>query len=329
MNEDRERLLKAIADLENKGNGINKKEYKELQQLKALRDSEKDIREIAIQSIRVEKYKEKLKEELREINAEVKKQKRIKDLKNEIKTFELELNTLRIQVATLTEEIEKSNIDDKDRQSKILQQEKLKSIIAQKGSLYMEKQQQILQMNFDVGKFSNKTENELNNMKVNICSKISKCNIVISNLEYGKDWNQINMSLDKYEGTFTLQENKANKSHKEIQLLPTETEEKRRKPILSKVANWFKKNFKQKHKRKNKRKKEKQEFEELSIEENNEEISGNTNKIKSQDVKFKNYIKYVAMKGYETADKEIARIKLEENKEEAKRREAKYGERYE
>lgn len=285
MNEDRIRLLNAIEALENKGNKLTKEELKELQQLRALRDSGKDIREIAIQSIKVEKYKQKLQEELKNIDSK-------------LQEMQLELS---------------KNKSDEDNLMK-------------------------------------KTIENLKNSKFNISSKISKCNIVISNLEYGKDWNEIDLAIERYEGKFKLpikiekeekrKEEKINldKLYKEsqnenVEYIELEEQPKERRHFS--ISKWLKNKFEniRKNKRHNKRhNKRLEEIEELVVEEIKEEPKEEVkaDQKENPNVKFKNYIRWVASEGYEQADKKVAQIKLQERKEEARKREAeKYKGKYE
>lgn len=278
MNEDRIRLLNAIEALENKGNKLTKEELKELQQLRALRDSGKDIREIAIQSIKVEKYKQKLQEELKNIDS---------------KLQEMQL------------ELSKNKTNEDNSIEKYL--------------------------------------SSLKNSKFNISSKISKCNIVISNLEYGKDWDEIDFAIDRYERNFKLPTPKSKEERKkeekvdlekifkesqddEIEYIVLEEQPQEKKHFS--ISKWLKDKFKNVRK-KMRHNKKRGEIEEIVLEEEpKEEVKADPKE--NPNVKFKNYIRWVASEGYEQADKKVAQIKLQERKEEARKREAeKYKGKYE
>ena len=308
-----------IGELESKlaNKTITKEEYKELEKNKKIEENASKIDNIL-------EYKAKLEGQLKEVKEEQARRKDLEDLGKQEKKLEEELKGLEASRASVERELKNKDISDDERvslQAKLLD---IKDKINQNQTNFSNNQMNFAAISKRQSKFVDMDMDTLNAKKTSISSKISKCNMICGKLVEGYSWDSIDIKLEQWQDRkFTAKKGTADKLKQATEVEKgelgkdiTEKENSSQKdlvevsefdqkhPRLAKFKNFFKnigKNIKEYFK---------QDKEDINSDEKSEE-----EKNKKEKDDFRNYIKVVAEKGMNQADKERLEAKRKEVKQ--------------
>ncbi len=329
------KLDSRISELQEKLNKktITKEEYKELQ-------NSKKIKENIFKIDNVLEYMNKLNIQLYEIKVEETRRKKISDSEKVLKKLDEEYQKFEKEKASTEAKLKDSSLNDTEKAEL---KDKLSKIIEKMNQNQKDFSTNQLAINLAMGqqgKLVNIEQKKLDAKKMNISSKISKCNMICDRLVKGYSWDSIDMKLeqwqdrkltankgttDKMRNAIQQEEKSKNENEKvEEKVEPTAlveiSEFDQKHPRIAKIKSFFKKIGKNV---KNYFKKEESEqqikLEEKAKKEEMEQPTKVDEKTTREKDDFREYIKVVAEKGMEQADKD----RLEAKKKEVQQKMAK------
>ena len=311
---------------------ITKEELSELKKLDAIKNNLSKVKNI-------KEFKESLEKNSQKLSSELTKRIKAKNLENEREKLEEEMNSLNTEFDKIVEKLKDKDLPETERTKLEAEKQANENKRQQNNSKFIKNQEEMKKFIPQNGEnVMRESIEELNDLKMNLAQKISKCNMACSNLMQGKSWNAIEVKLDNWDKKYTGSKEDANKikatrtvenenkvvenntlgkvKESENNILPAVKEEK---------PKWYQfiKRFKNFVKRV-RGNKEIENTETLDIpsdiidkemEETSKEIGKDIEKIK-EDNDFKKYLKEVAEKGM----KGIVREEKIASKERAKER---------
>lgn len=174
-------------------------------------------------------FKTKLEQEKNEIEKEIAKRKNEIKLDDKINELNIQLQNLLVEKQALQQSLSNPNLKDEEKQKIESRIAKIDLDISSNQSEFSKAQQALTNSEKIENRFKEDIS-DLENKKMEICSKISKCNMIVNNLIQGKNWNYIEMKLDNWKDRkFTSKEplsEKAEPIKEEVQPIKEEVEEK-------------------------------------------------------------------------------------------------------
>ncbi len=277
-------------------------------------------------------YRDKLKEELYGINTEIATRNTLEEANKKKMQLEIELVKLQKEYDNAIDVFNHLKPTEKNKEQIEEKKAEIREKINQNNNEYV-KQEEILKSALgDKRPYLELTQQQMEKKKIELSSKVSKCNMVAKNLLNGLSWDSIDMKLDNWKDRkFTAKDVKAIENSKEEGINPVEVYNNNKEdtyqeypedpmnydsdlrfsynhPRLAKIRDFFRnsrigklfKNIKNKLLLPEGKKQEKTELENPKPEEPKKEKDS-----------FKDEIKVVAKVGYKDARKE----QLKNNKE--------------
>lgn len=357
---------KKLEELKNKiqNKVATQDEYKEVRRIEKVKGNITKVENII-------KLQENLKEEANKIEKQIyqieQDSKLVKELDKKVKETEKELEQLEKERDLVSAKLKSASTEEK--KDLTIKLKDINSKIDNNNEKYQKSLQEKLtiQNREKNDKYAKMSIGELKKQYNNLKNKESKCNLAIINLLKGRDWDDIEQNMDKYQNRdFTkkkqVKENKntkkelTNEEIKEIENnLQKESEEvlkeakqkvnneeekatetslkevskfAQKHPRLAKIGNWLK-NIVSKKTANNDTKATTDTKKEETIQNNKYEEKVMKAIINSNENDFKKQLRDISEKGYEEYAKNRANEKMKQAKQQAYDREkAKYGEKY-
>lgn len=311
-----------------------KEQYEKYKKMKRIKENISKVKNII-------KYRDKLEEQITEIDEALKSKKGtdIEKLEQDCEKLEEDLKVLQENERNIELKLKKKDLLDKEKSALRDELDKVQLKIQANSFEFSRIQNSIgaykNAKNNSKSKFDKLSAEQLNGLKLDLCTKRSKCNMACKYMMQGKSWNAVEVKLDNWDKSkYTVHNNLRGKSlvQNKIRAMKAKKDElAQRKADLavrkekyekkcSALANmqdtkWYQfvQRFKNwRTKRALTKELENEEEELIAEQEEIQKIEKITNKTKSKDDDFKAYLKAVAEKGMDTINKEkIAKMKEE------------------
>lgn len=170
-----------------------KDEYKELKKCEREKES---IKARPHQLENISEYKNKLEVFLDSVDAELERRENLKNINKEIKQLNDKMEEIQEECMEIEKQLKDSNLKGEDRKELEDEKQKLLSDKKENNIKFIEKQEELKGFLNTKSELSNKSNRELYDLALNVSSRISKCNIIGSNLISGKSWDNIEYRLD-------------------------------------------------------------------------------------------------------------------------------------
>lgn len=286
---------------------ITREEYKELEKSKRIEENVSKIENVL-------EYKAKLDMQLQELKDEESRRMTLEESRKEEKFLESELKGLKLRKDAIESKLRGKNISDREKATLQAELGDIKDKINKNQEAFSKNWKTRESAENSKGKLADISTEEITAKKMNISTKISKCNMICGRLVAGDAWELIDMKLEQWQDrkltakkgmADKLREaSEANRSEKSVEKdlenegnigkeLVEVTEFEQKHPRLAQIRNFFRKigkNIKERFKSENDEKEvDKKEVNEKEVNEKDE---------------FRKYIKVVAEKGMRQADKD-------------------------
>ena len=184
-----------INELEKKvqDKSISKEEYNEL-------NKKKNIQANLDKVSHVIELRDKLDLKIEQIKKEIERRNTLRDASKEQEKLEKRLNEILLEEEKLKKQLKDPNLKDEEKKKIAKKLADLNTERDENNKSFSEKQSILMN---NAGKAENKlskiSNEELEEQKFDISSKISKCNMVCNNLMKGLTWNSIELKLDNWQ----------------------------------------------------------------------------------------------------------------------------------
>lgn len=197
----------------------NKEEFKEFKKLEAIKANLYKVKNIM-------ELRDKLYDQKKEIDEELKRRKETKDLNKEKEELEKENADLMLEDEEIKSKLKNKDLSDKERADLENKREQNIKKRQENNSKFITNQENMkLHITEKETPLMQKTDEELEENKIAIGTKISKCNMVCSNLMQGKSWKTIELKLDQWEERYTGKKGEAKKMKQAIENTENEPEQ--------------------------------------------------------------------------------------------------------
>ena len=323
-----------------------REEYKEYEKLSKAKNNLGKVENVL-------EYREKLKEDLKDLKQEIEIRRDAVLANLESKKLEEELAKITEEIIKTEKELKNPEIQEDRKNELLAKREELYGKRDENNSKYA-KAQKALEGEFNrEGELKDLSKKEIEDKALLLKTRMSKCNMVAKNLLNGASWDTINLKLDNWDKDKRFTRKKDEKSventktensnlEKEVSenaSLENKSEElderdlfsdskaeaynknkqlmfEKKHPRLAKIQSWFKKMFGKEEKmlpepEGNGKSQKIKAASDLNKTENAKE----QNKERNEDKSFREYIREVAEKGMDAADKEEKLARQEAAKE--------------